>query len=391
MRAYKFRMYPNKEQEILINKTFGCTRYIYNYFLDQKQKEYKEFGKTKTAFECCNEIKILSIEKEWLKEVDSCALRCSIFDLDDAYTKFFKKIGNYPKFKKKFGKNSYRTNNMTSTYKNNNYESIQINFKNKTIKLPKLKEVMIRGYRNLSYLNGRIINATISKGASGRYYVSVVVEPKYNSITIKKENSIVGIDLGINDLVTTSEGEVYKNPKAFSKYELRLKRMQRSLRRKEKGSNNYKKCKEKIGTIYRKIRNTRIYNLHEISKKITDNYKIIAVETLKIKKMMQKSKEKEISTKKRIAKSIGDCSWYELLRQIEYKSKSKGNKYYQIESNYASSQICSICEYKNEEIKNLAIRSWECPKCKNYHERDINASVNIMFKGLNRYIEECFG
>ena len=222
-KAYKFRLYPSKEQEILINKTFGCTRLVYNHYLNKKQELYKENHITLSSYDMCKDLKVLSNEKPYLKEVDSMALRTSIFDLDDAYNRFFKAGIGYPKYKKKNGKNSYRINLITSTYKGKTYGNIKLDLKNKTIILPKLKEVKIKGYRNLEKINGRIINATVSKEAN-KYYVSVCVEEDIPT-PIFKPTSIVGIDLGIKDLVITSN---------FEKYEKKLKRFQRKLSKKQK-------------------------------------------------------------------------------------------------------------------------------------------------------------
>ena len=178
-KTYRFRLYPNINQEILINKTFGCTRYIYNYFLN-KCKENKYIK----AYDMCNEIKELAVEYPFLKEVDSCSLRCSVFDLEDAYKNFFDKRGAFPNFKKKFDKQSYRTSLITSTYKGKTYENIKLDLKNKIITLPKLKEIKIRGYRNIDKIDGRIINATVTREKTGKYYVSVLVE---ENIKIEKK------------------------------------------------------------------------------------------------------------------------------------------------------------------------------------------------------------
>jgi putative transposase len=202
-------------------------------------------------------------------------------------------------------------------------------------------------------------------------------EEKTIQEVLKEE--IVGIDLGLKTLITTSDNETYENPQTLAKYEKQLKREQKNLARKEKGSNNYNKCRQKIAIIYRKIRNTRKYYLHKISKEITDTKSIIVTETLKIKNMLKNHK---------LAKAITDASWYELIRQLEYKSKQKNKRFYQIEANYPSSQLCSRCDYKQEKVKNLKVREWSCPKCGMEHERDFNASVNIMFEGLKRYMSE---
>ena len=231
-RAYKFRLYPTNEQKELINKTFGCSRLVYNYYLNKKQELYKQEKISLSCYDAIKDLKNLSKERPFLKEVDSIALRTSLFDLDNAYNKFFKENIGYPNYKKKYGKNSYRTNLITSTYKGKTNENIKLDLKNKTITLPKLKQVKIKGYRNLETINGRIINATISKEAN-KYYVSVCVE---EDIPVPEfiPTSIVGLDLGIKDLVITSDFKKYHNDKIIEKYEKRIKRFQRRLSKKRK-------------------------------------------------------------------------------------------------------------------------------------------------------------
>ena len=213
-KTYKFRLYPSDSQKELIHKTFGCTRFIYNYFLDECMKN----GFIK-AFDMCKKIKELYLEYPFLKEVDSCSLRCSIFNLEDSYKNFFEKRSSYPKFKSKYNKQSYRTNCMRSNYKGKSYSSIEIDLKNKKIKLPKLGLVDIRGYRNKEYINGRIINATVEKETTNKYYVSVVIEEVEVINKKVSPTGIVGIDLGVKDLVVTSNGEKYSNPKEVKKRE----------------------------------------------------------------------------------------------------------------------------------------------------------------------------
>jgi putative transposase len=372
-KAYKFRLYPNNEQKFLINKTLGCARLIYNHFLNEKINDYKENKQTKTAYDLIKEIPSLKADKPFLKEVDSISLRTAIFDLNDSYDRFFKKQNSFPKFKNKFQKNSYRTDNV-----NNN---IKIDLLNKLITLPKLKKITLRGYRNLTKLDGRIINATVYKKPDNRYYVSVLVEQE---IEIQKEanEQIIGIDLGIKDLMVTSEGEFIENPKALKKYEKRLVKEQRKLSKKVKRSNNYYKQKQKLATIYRKIKNTRKYYIHKITKTITDTKTIITTETLKVVNMLKNHK---------LAKSLSDVSFGEIIRQLKYKSLWKGKRFYQIETFYPSSQICSSCNYQNKETKDLNIRNWTCPECKTEHNRDLNAAFNIEFRGLELFMEEVYG
>ena len=371
IKGYIFRLYPTDKQIELIEKSFGCSRYIYNYFLGKNKNYINSFNSIK-------EIPNLIKENTWLKEVDSCLLRCSIFNLEDSFERYKNKLSEYPRFKsKRKSRQSYRTNNITSTYKDKTYNSITIDLENKVIKLPKLKEVRIRGYRNLKEINGRIINATIYKEA-GKYYVSICVE---EFITIPKliPTKIIGLDLGIKDLVITSDGETIENKHLIKKYEKKLKGLNKWLSRSKVGSKNRYKIIKKLQTVYKKLKNARKYFLHSISNKIIKENDIIVTEKLKINEMVQN---------KHLSKKIYDASWYEIIRQLEYKSKWNNKQFYQIDTYYPSSQICNKCDYKNEKIKDLSIREYECPNCGSYLDRDFNAALNIMYEGLKKYIKE---
>ena len=368
-RAYKFRLYPNEEQRILIHKTFGCSRFVYNYYLNYQ----KEQG-IKKAFDLCKDLKELENNHEYLKEVDSCALRCSIFDLEDGFNNFFAKRSGYPIFKSKFARQSYRTNCIRSTYKGKEYSNIEVDLLTRFIKLPKLAKVKIRGYRNRERIEGKIVNATISKETTNKYYVSVLVE---EDLLVEKvtPTTIVGIDLGIKDLVVTSDGIKYGNEKVLMKYEKRLKRLQRKLSRQVKGNKNYLKTKEKIARIHAKIKNYRKHYLNDIANEIADEHDIIVTESLLVKDMFK-------DKKKAFNKSLSDASLSKLCSLIEWKSKIKGKFYYKINTYYPSSQICSHCGYKNSKLKDLSIREYDCPKCEVHNDRDINASLNILLEGL---------
>ena len=377
-RAYKFRLYPTDNQKTMINKTIGCARLVYNYYLNKKQELYKNEQKSMSAYDCIKDLKNLYVEYPFLKEVDSMSLRCSIFDLDNSYKKLFKEHAGYPKYKSKFDKNAYRTNFVTNSYKDKIYENIEVDLINKTITLPKLKDIKIAGYRNLNKIDGRIINATVIKEKTGKYYVSVLYEQELEEKEFNP-NNIVGIDVGVKDLVITSDGKKYANNKAILKYEKRIKRKQKELSRRQKGSNNYNKTKKQLAVLYSKLANARKYAMHEITKEITDNNDIIVTETLKVSNMLKNHK---------LAKSIQDASFGELIRQLTYKAKWKFKKLYQVDTFYPSSQICSKCDYKNEITKNLGIREYVCPNCHSMLDRDINAAENIMFEGLKLYMKE---
>ena len=367
-KAYKFRLYPNDNQKILINKAFGCTRFIYNHFLNKCKEE-----KFINAYDMCKELKELVLDYPFLKEVDSMALRCSIFNLEDSYKNYFSKRSAYPSFKNKFSKQSYRTNCITSVCKNKKYSNIEIDIKEKMIKVPKLGLVKIRGYRNLNELTDKIINITIEKEKTNKYYVSVITEKEEKIPKKITPTSIVGIDLGIKDLVVTSDGEKYPNPKEINKREKRLKRMQRKLCRQVKGSNNYNKTKEKIARIHSKIKNSRKHNIITIANKIVKEHDIIVSEKLNVKKM---------SSNHKLAKNILDAGFNKICELLKWKAKLLGKYYYQVDTYYPSSKICSHCDNKTEITNDLKVRMWECENCGNTNDRDINASINIMFEGI---------
>lgn len=373
-KAYKFRMYPNDKQEVLINKTFGCTRFIYNYFLDRcKDNKYIK------VFDMCNMLKELNEEYLWLKEVDSCSLRCVIFNLEDSFKNFFEKRSSYPKFKSKYNKQSYRTNAIRSTYKGKEYSNIKLDLKNKQIKLPKLGLVNIRGYRNLKYIEGKIINATITKETTGKYYVSLLVEHEEVKIKKIKPTSIVGIDLGVKDLVVTSNGEKYNNSKELEKREKKLKRLQRKLSRQVKGSSNYNKTKILISRVHSKIKNARHHNIITIVNKLVKDHDIIISEKLQVKNMHNNHT---------LTKNILDASFNKICEMLKCKIEEKGKYYYQVDTYFPSSKLCSHCNNKTDKTKNLSVRSWKCDCCGSINDRDVNASINIMFEGLKLYMKE---
>ncbi|MCI8575191.1 MAG: IS200/IS605 family element transposase accessory protein TnpB [Bacilli bacterium] len=372
-KAYLFRMYPNSIQTRLIHQTFGSVRFVYNHFLEQNKN-----GKYKSAYLMCKDLKNLNIDYPWLKDCDSCSLRCAIFDLEDAYQNFFHKRSQYPKYKNRFIKQSYRTNCIRSSNKGKEYSNIEIDFITRKIKLPKLGKVTIRGYRHLKKLEGRIIQATISKEPTGKYYVSVLVE---RNESIKEKvipETIVGIDLGIKDFIVTSNGDRIKNPKEIQRREKRLKRYQRALSRQEYGSKNYQKTQMKLARIHSRIKQSRKYNIIGIVSKLVKENDIIVTETLKIKEMVKNT---------RLSKYISDASFGSIVRQLKRKCEEEGKYYYGIEPYYASSQICYECGYKNREVKDLKVRNWECPNCQVHHDRDINASLNIMYEGLKKHYQ----
>ena len=372
-RAYKLRIYPTDSQRELIEKTFGCTRYIYNNFLAERKNKYEE-SKTKVhVYEQLKELTDLKREKEWLREIDSCALQACVYNLDDAFQKFFRGNG-YPKFRAKGVHESFRTNNTLNTYKDKKYESIRIDFNKRIITLPKLKEVKFRGYRTTKEIVGKIKSATISKDGN-KYFVSILVEVPFTKYSINP-TSIVGLDLGIKNFIVTSNGEKLKNEVKIN--EKRLKGLQKWLSRCKPGSKNRYKVKLKIQRLYLKIRNARKHMIYKLANNILKENDVVAVESLDVKSMYQVHK---------IAKHLKNLPISEFIRVLKYKSNWLGKKVIEINKYYPSSQCCNRCDYKNEEVKDLSVRKWTCPKCGMIHDRDINASINIMFEGLKIYMK----
>ena len=371
LKAYKFRIYPTEEQEIFFAKSFGCVRKVYNLMLDDRMKSYEETkngSSKKMRYPTPAQYKK---EFPFLKEVDSLALANAQLNLDKAYKNFFRdKSFGFPRFKSK--------KNPVQSYTTNNQNGTVALIDNKCIKVPKLKSLVKVKLHRLP--KGLIKSATVSRHSSGKYFISLLC--KEEIVELPKTNSAIGIDLGITEFAILSDEQKIDNHKFTSKMEKKLKREQRKLSRrailaKKKGTNlfeakNYQKQKRKVARLHEKVMNQRNDFLNKLSTEIIKNHDIICIEDLNTKGMLRNHK---------LAKSISDVSWSNFVTKLQYKADWYGREIIKMDKWFPSSQICSECGHKDGK-KSLEIREWTCPICHTIHDRDVNASINILTEGL---------
>lgn len=356
-KTYRFRIYPSAEQEVLLAKHFGCSRYVYNHFLNERNQQYQADKKSDNYYAQAK--KLTEIKKkeetEWLKEVNSQTLQFALRSLDTAYLNFFRGSAQFPKFKSRRHKNTFTIPQFGIVSEG-------------LLHIPKFKNgIKINLHREIK---GKLGKMSISKTPTGKYYVSIFTEQEVEKLP--KTNKQVGVDLGLKDFVITSDGKKFKNNRYTKKYAKQLKKAQQNLSRKQKSSNGFEKQRLKVTKIHEKIASCRLDTLHKVAHKLVKEYDIISVEDLHVKGMIKNQK---------LSKHIADASWGNFVTLLQYKCDWYGKELVKVNRFYPSSKKCGECGWINQDLK-LSDREWTCTSCGVIHDRDANASRNILKEGL---------
>jgi putative transposase len=359
-KTYRFRIFPNKEQEVLLNKHFGCSRFVYNYFLNERKEQYQKDKKSDNYYAQAKTLTDLKKKEDtiWLKEVNSQTLQFALRSLDTAYVNFFRGNAQFPKFKSRKHKNTFTVPQFGK-------------LEDGKIILPKFKGgIKVKLHREVK---GEIGKMSITKTPTGKYYVSIFTEQEIEELP--KTNKRCGIDLGLKDFVITSDDKKFKNNRYTKKYAKQLKKAQQHLSRKQNGSNGFEKQKLKIAKIHEKIASCRLDALHKVSHQLVNQYDLISIEDLNVKGMIKNRK---------LSKHIADASWGNFVTLLQYKCDWYGKELVKVNRFYPSSKTCGDCGWINQNLK-LSDREWTCSSCGVVHDRDVNASHNILKEGLKIY------
>lgn len=362
-KAYKVRLYPTQEQEVLINKTFGCVRKVWNTLLAKNIEGYESLGK---SWKQDYNTTIVKKDFEFMSEVSAAALQQKSRDLKETYSQWFKSVTGkrkvsvgYPKFKKKGVKDSYRLPN----------QKFKVFQEGNLIQLEKIGKVVCK-FPDTIPEDCKLINITVSKSSSGKYFASVLVEQQIEKLPLTGKK--IGIDLGLKDLMTLSNGVVVKRTNYQRESQSKIKKAQQHLSRKTKGSNRYNKQKIKLAKLSEKVVNKRSWFTHNITKALVKDYDFISVETLSSKDMQSHTNINSV---------LSEVSLHEVVRQLEYKCSFYGKSFVRVDKWFASSQTCNVCGVKNSKVKDLNVREWVCD-CGEHHHRDHNAAINILKQGF---------
>ena len=372
LRAIKIRLYPNKGQELKLNKVLGCYRFVYNQMLALKQQEYNENKKSLGLTDLSKYFHGILLKDEqyaWLKEQNTKVMKQSIRQMLSAYDKFFKQHNGFPKFKSKKDKQSALFP-LEAISKGNKFNERKI-----TLTQP-LKDIKFRCsdlyFKRLQAYKEGIRSATLSKTKSGNYFLSVLVElPQEEVIRFEQTNEHVGIDLGVKDFVITSDGEVFENKHFFKKQEKKIAKLQRRLSKKQKGSNNRNKQRVKIVKEFERLTNQKEAYIHSVVNKLLTYYDVVFMEDLNVQGMLKNHK---------LAKAIAEVGFYRFKQVLTDKANNNYKQVIEVSRYYPSSKACSQCGYKNKELT-LNDREWTCPVCGTHHDRDLNAAMNILIEG----------
>lgn len=372
--SYKFRLYPTKQQEVLLNKHFGCGRFVYNHFLDKRIQEYKNNKKSISRRDNEKELPVLKTENPWLKEVGSQSLQYAVECLQTAYDNFFRKVKQKNKGKKGFPKFKRRHDKQSFRVKQN------IKIKDKKLCFPKfLSGINFVQDREFS---GEIKFATISKNKVGQYFVSITVQKEI--LPLKQSSEVIAFDLNVKNIVD-SNGNKIQNPRPMKQYEQRLKLLSKGLSRSEKGSNGRKKANRKLAKLHLKITNKREDFLHKLTHRIINENQVICVENLSVESMLKKvNSDKREETRRQESnrhKDIADCGFRSFVDKLTYKAKWYGRELIKVDRYFPSSQLCNNCGFQNKELKSTD-REWFCYNCFENVDRDHNAALNVLEEGL---------